>query len=272
MAWIEDRKLRILMIRLRLIRPPPDEFYQGANADRLQQLTASVKTYGVAVPVLLTREPLELFYTLVAGRRRYAAACAAGLELLPAIIVPPRQAAVSRLMDQLHREPPNCFETAQLIQTLLQQNGGDPADFAASIGYSAEQLAEKLRLLTFDDGTIALMRAAGIPQDIANRVLAMPQSERDKLFAGLTNPARDLQERCWILRDRLAIGAAEAPRRTAAVKDVRLFINTLDRAIDLMKQGGVAASSERNDCGGYTEYVVRIPNKTETASYAAAGQ
>ena len=43
------------------------------------------------------------------------------------------------------------------------------------------------------------------------------------------------------------------------VRDVRIFLNTLEHAVGLMVQGGVAATSSRQEGEGYIEYTVRIP-------------
>ena len=45
------------------------------------------------------------------------------------------------------------------------------------------------------------------------------------------------------------------------VKDVRVFFNTVNHALDIMRRGGIAAESQRREDGDYIEYVVRIPKK-----------
>ena len=54
---------------------------------------------------------------------------------------------------------------------------------------------------------------------------------------------------------------AAKPRRNSVsmVRDVRIFLNTLEHAVGLMVQGGVAATSSRQEGEGYIEYTVRIP-------------
>ena len=47
-------------------------------------------------------------------------------------------------------------------------------------------------------------------------------------------------------------------------KDVRLFINTLNHAVDTMKRAGISADSSRKETDEYIEYVVRIPKNGET--------
>ena len=46
------------------------------------------------------------------------------------------------------------------------------------------------------------------------------------------------------------------------VKDVRIFVNTIDHAIRLMTDNGVPATARREEGDGYIEYTVRIPTGT----------
>ena len=43
------------------------------------------------------------------------------------------------------------------------------------------------------------------------------------------------------------------------VRDVRIFVNTIDHAIRLMTDNGVPATAHREEKDGYIEYTVRIP-------------
>ena len=48
-------------------------------------------------------------------------------------------------------------------------------------------------------------------------------------------------------------------RRTFVAKDIRLFINTIDHAVDAMKTAGIQAQTEKKETEEYIECVVRIP-------------
>ena len=47
--------------------------------------------------------------------------------------------------------------------------------------------------------------------------------------------------------------------RISMVRDVRIFVNTIDHAIRLMTDNGVPATAHREEKDGYIEYTVRIP-------------
>ena len=58
----------------------------------------------------------------------------------------------------------------------------------------------------------------------------------------------------------------EKPKKGAQrilIRDVRIFINTINKAVSTMKQAGIDAVCKHKDSGEYIEYTVRIP-KTQT--------
>ena len=115
-----DKKPHMQYIRTRLIRPSASARADILDADRMARLTDSIRQNGMIQPVLVTREPLELWYTLVAGRRRMEAARRLELDGVPALVIPPEQALCAKLFENLCREEPNCFETAGLLDKLRE--------------------------------------------------------------------------------------------------------------------------------------------------------
>jgi len=49
-------------------------------------------------------------------------------------------------------------------------------------------------------------------------------------------------------------------------KDIRLFVNTIDKAVDSMRLAGMEANATRKETTDYYEYVVRIAKNTSTKS------
>lgn len=258
-----DKKPHMQFIRTRMIRPSASTRAEVLDESRMVRLTDSIRQNGMIQPILVTREPLELWYTVVAGRRRMEAARRLGLEEIPAIVIPPDQALCAALFENLCREEPSCFETARLLAEMKDgYPGTETGQFAKALGLPEQEIADKFRLLSFGPDRIELCQAAGITQQMAQRILALPKSEQDRLFFGLLNPSHELEERAWKLRDRLGLDAAETPRRTMAVKDVRIFFNTIENAVEVMKQAGIEAATERHDYDGLVEYLIRIPSAT----------
>ncbi|MFY9568081.1 MAG: hypothetical protein WAP56_02830, partial [Acetivibrionales bacterium] len=43
------------------------------------------------------------------------------------------------------------------------------------------------------------------------------------------------------------------------IKDIRIFVNTIRQAIELMRKSGVNAKAAQFDRGEYIEFIVRVP-------------
>ena len=54
-------------------------------------------------------------------------------------------------------------------------------------------------------------------------------------------------------------GAAHSRHKITVVKDVRIFINTLDNAVQMMRKSGIEANSYKSINGEFVEYTVKIP-------------
>ena len=53
--------------------------------------------------------------------------------------------------------------------------------------------------------------------------------------------------------------AASNKRITRAIKDIRIFVNTIKQAIEIMRKSGINAKAAQIDRGEYIEFVVRVP-------------
>ena len=61
------------------------------------------------------------------------------------------------------------------------------------------------------------------------------------------------------LVEELLAGREKRKRPTPLIRDVRLFLNTVNHAVETMRRSGIEARSEKNETEDYIEYVVRIP-------------
>ena len=48
-------------------------------------------------------------------------------------------------------------------------------------------------------------------------------------------------------------------------KDMRIFINTLNHAVDVIRKAGIEADTAKSETDEYFEYVIRISKPDETA-------
>ena len=114
----------------------------------IEELAASIRTYGIVQPVVVRQLPTGI-YQLVAGERRLRAARLAGLEVVPAIIrdVDETGALELALVENLQREDLNPIDEARGYESLMELSGATQADVSERVGRGRSTVANALRLL-----------------------------------------------------------------------------------------------------------------------------
>ena len=129
---------------------------------------------------------------------------------------------------------------------------------AALLGRSPSAVANKLRLLQLTTDQRQFVLDNGLTERHARAVLRLPENRRSEAL--ITIAKRRMNARQTDLYIEQVLNAAAPGRhRISMVKDVRIFVNTIDHAIRLMTDNGVPATAHREERDGYIEYTVRIP-------------
>lgn len=153
------------------------------------------------------------------------------------------------------------FEQAAALQSLLGEWHITQEEAAKRLGISQSYLANKLRLLR-------------LSQEEQREILSFKLTERHaRALLRVEDPAarekilRQAGERHLNVAQTEELVAAavqpkeqvEKPKRRFIAKDIRLFINTIDHAVDAMKTAGIQAKAEKTETEDYIECTVRIP-------------
>lgn len=250
---------QVWMIPTADIRPNPSQPRREFPLEGLVELAQSISENGVLQPLTVTlgaEGPV-----LIAGERRLRAARIAGLSEVPCVemSVSDRQRSVLALVENLQRENMNCFEVAEGIQRLIRDYELTQNEAAQQLGYSQSAVANKLRLLRLPEEERRRMTAAGLSERHARALLRI---EDDALRGQALE--RIIGEHMTVARserlvDELLAGRVRRRPAQPLVKDVRVFFNTVNHALDIMRRGGISASSQRREEADFIEYVVRIP-------------
>ena len=255
---------RVLRLGVESIRPNPRQPRRLFDEGALRELAASIRRHGVVQPLVVRRRPDG--WELVAGERRLRAARLAGLEWVPCVEaeVDERESALLALVENLQRRDLHYFEEAAAIAGYLRQTGATQEEAAAELGRSASAVANKLRLLRLSPACQALLLEKGLTERHARALLRL-EDEEERLTA-----ARRAAERGWnvaqmeqYVERRLQELQSTAPtgRRTYVLKDVRLFLNSVDRGLRIVREAGVEAKCLREDTDEEIVMTIRIPRR-----------
>ncbi len=247
------------------IRPNPHQPRRDFPLDKLVELAQSISENGVLQPLTVTME--EGVPTLVAGERRLRAARIAGLREVPCVQVeadaPQRQTLA--LVENLQRQDMNCFETARGIRRLMDDHDLTQWEVARQLGLSQSAVANKLRLLRLPDEEQTALIAAGMTERHARALLRLESAEqRQFVLKRMIKDKLTVAQTERMVEDLLAGRVRRKPSKPL-IRDVRVFFNTVNHALDIMRRGGIAAEGRRRDGEDYIEYVVRIPKSDALA-------
>ena len=116
----------VAMLRLKRIRPNPNQPRKMFDEDRMHELQKSVEAKGVLTPILVREvEADDHDYQIIAGERRFRAAKMAGLDEIPARILKTNEVELLEigLIENIQRENLNAIEEAEGYQALIGRFG-----------------------------------------------------------------------------------------------------------------------------------------------------
>lgn len=254
-------KLKLTRLPVSRILPNPSQPRRIFHEDELRGLAQSIVENGLLQPVTVRRENGQ--YYLVAGERRLRACKLAGLRDIPVIIsdCEPEDSAVLALLENVQRRDLQMFEQASAILNLVREWQITQEEAARRLGMSQSYLANKIRLLKLSPEEQAEIIEHKLTERHARALLRVDDIEvRQRILRQVILKGLNVVQTEELVAQ--TFQPKEKPRkvrRTFVAKDIRLFINTIDHAVDAMKTAGIEAETERKETEEYIECVVRIP-------------
>src|SRR3954462_3562351 len=182
--------------------PNPKQPRQVFDDEALEELTHSVKEFGLLQPIVVRERPRDdggVGYELIMGERRLRAARAAALETVPAIVRDTTDDALLRdaLLENIHRVQLNPLEEAAAYQQLLTEFGVTHEQLADRIGRSRPAITNTIRLLR-------------LPVAVQRRVAAgVLSAGHARALLGLDDPAVQEELAARIVAEGMSVRAAE---------------------------------------------------------------
>lgn len=143
-----ERPLGVRNIPLERITPNPDQPRMNFDEAALAELASSIREHGVLQPILVRPTGEAQRYQLVAGERRWRAAKAAELEVIPALIeqLDDETALEIGIIENLQREDLSPLEEAMIYDRMTHEHGYSVRRLAQKIGKDKGYVENRLRL------------------------------------------------------------------------------------------------------------------------------
>ena len=254
---------RVLFLPVEAISPNPEQPRRHFDAAELEELAASIRELGVLQPLSVRRQDGK--WELIAGERRLRAAKLAGLETVPCLSVAAdeRTSALLALVENLQRRDLDFREEALALRRLMEEFGLTQEECAARIGKSQSAVANKLRILRLSGDILELLQANHATERHARALLPLEDPELQRRAAGQVVKLGLTVAQTEALVDRLLNESPKMRKPTFIIKDVRLFLNTISRGLDLMRSAGVDARCQREESEVEICLTIRIPKSVK---------
>ncbi len=259
------RDNKVLNISTIQIRPNRTQPRRNFDEEELRSLSRSIVENGILQPLVVRRINATEF-ELIAGERRLRAAIMAGLSKVPCVIhkCGDKDSALLALIENLQRTDLNMFEEARGIARLIRKYGLTQEQAAIKLGKKQSTVANKLRLLRLGFEEQEWVLSAHLSERHARALLRInDEGLRREVLSRVINDQMSVGQTELLVTEALMKKPEAAPaqkqERKIAIKDVRIFVNTINKAVDTMRLSGINAISRRSETDDYIEYTVKIP-------------
>jgi ParB family chromosome partitioning protein len=245
----------IFWVEVEKIQPNPFQPRREFDQAKLEELSRSIRQYGVLQPLVVTRKEftkedggLGVVYELIAGERRLRASKLAGLPQVPVIIRGEDESDMMKLelaiIENLQREDLNAIDRAHAFERLANEFHFKHIEIAKKVGKSREYVSNSIRLLMMPPAMQTALAEGRITEGHTRPLLMLIDrpEEQDVLFRE-------------IMLKKLTVREAEGIARRIAFDKIRKREKMYDPDIVAMEQRltetlGTRVAIETKEVGG----------------------
>lgn len=262
-----DVKSSIVEIDTEKIKPNPYQPRKIFDNASIKELANSIKEYGLIQPITV-RKAHKGTYELVAGERRLRACQSLNMEKVPVIIAQmnDNDSAVVALIENLQRKNLTFFEEAEAYFHLITEHNLTQEELSKRVGKNQSTVANKLRLLKLSKEVKNIIKESNLTERHARALLKLPDEKMQinvvKRVIKNNYNVTQTEEIVEAILEKIAGNLKkEKIIKTSLLKDVRIFTNTIKKAVSVMQKSGINATSVQSECDTYYEYIIKIPKK-----------
>lgn len=253
---------QVLLIPSDSIFPNPNQPRKVFDQSELVNLAISIRMNGILQPI--TVREVENGYELVSGERRLRASKLAGLLNVPCIVVEVNslKSAVFALIENLQRQNLGYFEEALAINKLMKDFSLSQDEAARRLGKAPSTVSNKLRLLALPEEVRNLLSENGLSERHARALLRLQENEITEVLQKVIDRKLNVTQTDKLVEE--YVSKRKEPKRQTKImfSDVKIFLNTINNALETMQKAGIKAEFKREDNEDSYIYLIEIPKKS----------
>lgn len=261
---------RLVEVNVASVHPNPYQPRATFDEESIAELAQSIQQVGLLQPLLVRK--VDDGYELVAGERRLRAVTSLGMEKVACIVqqdIEDESSAMMALIENLQREDLHYLEEAQCYQKLLETYGLTQEELANRLGKSQSSIANKLRLLKLSDEVKAAMTEKRLSERHARALLKLTDDkQRLDAVERIAEKGLSVKETEQMVEktlnkayDEKQDGAKPRPKLMRIVRDYRLFMNTINQAVNQLRESGMTVEVEQSDRADGVDIKISVTRK-----------
>lgn len=252
---------QVIMVPLEKIEANPQQPRKIFKDEGMEELTGSIKEYGVLQPIILKDEKER--YTIIAGERRYRAAQLAGLEKIPAIIktMETKEAALIALVENVQREDLNFLEEARAYKKLMDDFNLTQGEIAEKVNKRHSTISNKIRVLSLPEDIQEQLVDNRLTERHARALLKLKDDEdRKQVMERIVANGLNVKQTEKLIEDVLA-KKEEALRKRRKVNYIsyKIYLNTIRKAFNQIREMENNVKMSQEDKGDFLEVKILLP-------------
>lgn len=251
------------LIKVTQIKRNSEQPRSNFDAKSLEELKQSVLEHGIINPISVRK--MDNHYQIIAGERRYRAACMAGFTEIPCVVLTSneQQCALISLVENIQRCDLDFIEEALAYRKVIEEYGLKQEELASSVGKTQSSIANKLRVLKIDNNLLEKMREYALTERHARALLKINEENRRDVLDYIIKHDLNVAKTEEYIQNLLTGVKKEKSRYIKVVRDVRLFINTINKSLKLMQESGVNAKVDKEINEDFMTYTIVIPMRPQ---------
>jgi len=266
--WEFEQDNGTQMLPVDKIHSNPFQPRNSFDEEKINELAQSIKTYGLLQPIIV--RPKGDQYELVVGERRLIACRRLGWTSIRGMIknISDNAVATVALIENLQRHNLSFIEEAEGYSRLINEFNLTQEVLAQRLGKSQSTIANKLRLLKLPKEVLQYLEHESFTERHARALLKLNEEKLQlKIAKEIAEKGLNVKQTEQKVENALQEQGKEKkeskPPR-GLIKDMRIFLNTIRQAVDIIENAGLSPEVEETEEDDFYKVIIRLPKKNKS--------